>query len=53
MPTTIEKLREIRKHAGKNHDKILKAYYEEVNAQKRGLPLPEAFSGIPDSDVQR
>lgn len=45
MATTADKLREMRRKAGKNHDKIIRAYYDEVNAQERGTPLPYAISG--------
>lgn len=44
MATTVQKLRWMRKVASKNHDKIIRAYYDEVNAQERGEPLPSAFS---------
>ncbi|WP_300494885.1 hypothetical protein [Marinobacter sp.] len=45
MATTADKLREMRRKAGKNHDKNIRAYYDEVNAQERGEPLPYAISG--------
>lgn len=44
MATTIEKLREMRRNAAKNHDKIIRAYYDEVNSHGRGEPLPSIFS---------
>lgn len=45
MATTADKLREMRRNAGKNHDKIIRTYYDEVNAQKHGIPLPYAING--------
>ncbi len=45
MATTAEKLREMRRKAGKNHDAIIRGYYDETNAQKLGHPLPYAISG--------
>lgn len=51
MATTIEKLREMRCVAVKNHDKIIRAYYDEVNAHERGEPLPSMFSSE-DDDVR-
>lgn len=44
MATTADKLREMRRNAGKNHDEIIRTYYDEVNAQKRGIPLPYAIN---------
>ncbi|WP_379866494.1 hypothetical protein [Marinobacter sp. M5B] len=53
MATTAEKLREMRRNAGKNHDKIIRTFYDEVNAQELGQPLPYAIRGevyIADSE---
>jgi len=44
MATTVEKLREMGRNAGKDHDKIIRAYYDRTNAQKRGIPLPYAIN---------
>mgnify|MGYP006312916935 CR=1 FL=1 len=45
MSTTADKLREMRRNAGKNHERNIRAYYDEVNAQKRGFILPYAING--------
>ena len=45
MSTTAEKLREMRRNAGKNHDRIIRAYYENANAQSRGKPCPHRVNG--------
>ena len=45
MTTTADKLRELRRNAGKNHDKNIRTYYDEVNAQKLGIALPYAING--------
>lgn len=45
MATTAEKLREIRRNAGKNHDKLIRAYYDNANAQSLGKPSPHRVNG--------
>lgn len=45
MATTADKLREMRRNAGKNHGQNLRDYYDQVNAQERGALLPYAISG--------
>ncbi|MCK7552786.1 hypothetical protein [Marinobacter goseongensis] len=45
MATTADKLRDMRRNAGKNHDENLRTYYDQVNAQERGMSLPYAISG--------